>query len=51
MREPNFWGSNFLELKFLGTQISWGPYFSGTKFLVDPKKYGAQMRSGTISID
>ena len=32
-------GPNFLGSKFLGDQISWGP-----------KKSGAQMRTGTISV-
>ena len=34
-----YWGPNFWGPKFLGDQISWGP-----------KKSGAQMRSGTISV-
>ena len=41
--------------KFLGAHISQGPNFLGPKFLVDqiswgPKKPGAQMRFGTISV-
>jgi hypothetical protein len=40
---------------FMREQISWGPYFSGTKLLrakisQGPKKSGAQMRLGIISV-
>ena len=41
--------------KFVEAQTSWGPNFLRTKFLGDqisrgPKKSGAKMRSGTISV-
>ena len=39
VQAQTFWGANFLGLKFLGDQISWGPF-----------KPGVQMRSGTISV-